>query len=80
MATAAEVWDVIDQGDDPLRLPLDRFLTRVVGVMRSLLPGRAFRKWLEQVHLPESGDQPGTGPWSEEAMAQVFKAGAGKRI
>lgn len=61
---------------DLLTLPLDRFLNRVMAWARSLLGPSDWRKFSYDVERPPIGEEPRSGPWSEEAIAATWERNA----
>lgn len=73
MATAAAHWDAMDDGVDPLSLPPDRLMARVVRVVRARLSAGDFDRWWSRVNIPDPGTVPTSGPWSESEMTATFR-------
>lgn len=60
------------QGGDPIALPFDRFLNLVYAWVTERLDEQARRRFDVMIDRPLPGEEPRTGPWSDEAMESAF--------
>ena len=76
IGAAATHWEMMDgqHTDDLMRLPLDRFLNRLVEWFRARLPRSDFDVWLTRLDVPPPGVTPRMGRFSDEEMAATFRA------
>lgn len=66
--------EALRQGFDPMEIPIDRCLNWVYDTYTQNLDESARNRFEIEVWRPNPGEEPTSGPWSEEELSKGFEA------